>query len=103
MLLCDYSNSFNFDRNEEQPRNKIGSSGEVNKENEKITVLCSRSQQNLEFSHLELFSRRRRQRNVPNIFFATLPSQSPLLKFARKKDKIYKKILLGVFCVVVKR
>ena len=48
MPLRDYFNSFNFYRNSELPRNQIGRSGvQVEKENEKFTVVCSHSHENL--------------------------------------------------------
>ena len=48
VLLRDHFNSFNLYRNGELPRNQIGWSGiQVKKENEKITVVCSRSPRNL--------------------------------------------------------
>ena len=66
VLLRDYLNSFNFYNNGELPRDQTGRSGvQVKKENEKFTVVCSRSPQNLEFGHFTLLFCRGRQRNVP--------------------------------------
>ena len=65
MLLRDYFNSYNFDKNGELPRNQIGRSGaQVKKENETFTVVGSRSPQNLEFGHFRLLFCRERQRHV---------------------------------------
>ena len=48
VLLRDYFNSLNFYKNGELSRNQIGRSGvEVKKENEKFTVVRSRSPQDL--------------------------------------------------------
>ena len=95
MLLRDYFNSLNFYKNGELSRNQIGRSGvQVKKENEKFTVVRSRSPQNLKCGHFTLLFCRRRQRNVPKckthvqsnffwlICFAALsfPSPSSLLK-----------------------
>ena len=66
MLLRDYYNSVNFYRNGELSRNQIGrSSVLVKKENEKFTIVCSRSPKELEFSHFPLLLCRGQQRNVP--------------------------------------
>ena len=66
VLLRDYFNLFNFYKNGELSRNQIGRSGaEVKKENEKFTVVHSRSPQNLKCGHFTLLFRRGRQRNVP--------------------------------------
>ena len=66
VLLRDYFNSFNFYKNGELSRNQIGRSGaEVKKENEKFTVVRSRSPQNLKFGNFTLLFCRGRQRNVP--------------------------------------
>ena len=66
VLLCDYFNSLNFYKNAELPRNQIGKSGvQVKKENEKFTVVRSRSSQNLKCGHSTLLFCRGRQRNVP--------------------------------------
>ena len=66
MLLRDNFNSFNFYKNGELSRNQIGWSGEqVKKENEKFTVVRSRSPQNLKCGHFTLLFCRGRQRNVP--------------------------------------
>ena len=47
VLLLDYFNSFNLYTNDKLHRNQIGRSGvQVKRENEKFTVLCSRSQRN---------------------------------------------------------
>ena len=66
VLLRDYFNSLNFYKNGELSRNQIGRSGvQVKKENEKFTVVRSRSPQNLKCGHFTLLFRRGRQRNVP--------------------------------------
>ena len=68
VLLWHYFNSFNFYRNGELPRNQIGRSGVKGKEdNEKFTVMCSRSPQNLEFGHFTLLFCRERHENVPKL------------------------------------
>ena len=55
VLLRDYFNSLNFYRNGELSRNQIGRSGvQVKKENEKFTVVFSRSPKNREFGHSTL-------------------------------------------------
>ena len=99
MLLRDYFNSLNFYKNGELSRNQIDRSGvQVKKENEKFTVVCSRSPQNLEFDNFTLLFCRGRQRNVQkfkthvqsdcfpslNLLFCSvaLPSPSSLLKFS---------------------
>ena len=65
VLLCDYFNSLNFYKNGELSRNQIGRSGvQVKKENEKFTVVRSRSLQNLKCGHFTLLFCRGRQRNV---------------------------------------
>ena len=52
VLLRDYFNSLNFYKNGELSRNQIGTSGvQVKKENEKFTVVRSRSPQNLKVSN----------------------------------------------------
>ena len=94
MLLCDYFNSFNFYRNGELSRNQTGRNGvQVKKENEKFTVVCSRSPQNFAFGHFTLLFCIGRQRNVPkcktqvqsdcfsslNLFFVALLSLSSSL------------------------
>ena len=67
MLLRGYFNSLNFYKNGELSRNQIaGRSGaQVKKENEKFTVVLSRSPQNLKCGHFTLLFCRGRQRNVP--------------------------------------
>ena len=68
VLLRDHFNSFNFYTNGELPRKQIGrGDARVKKENEKFTVVWSRSPQNLEFSHFTLLFCRGRQRNVPKL------------------------------------
>ena len=58
-----YFNSFYG--NGEVPRNQIDRSGvQIKKENEKLTVVCSRSPQNLEFGHITFLFCGGRQRNV---------------------------------------
>ena len=65
VLLRDYFNSLNFYKYGELSRNQIGRSGvQVKKENEKFTVVRSRSPQKLERGHFTLLFCRR-QRNVP--------------------------------------
>ena len=65
VLLRDYFNSLNFYKNGELSRNQIGRNGfQVKKENEKFTVVRSRSPQHLKCGHLMLFCRGW-QRNVP--------------------------------------
>ena len=55
MLLFEYFNSSNVYRNSEPPRNKVGRRGiRVKKENEKFTLVPSRSSQNLEFGYFTL-------------------------------------------------
>ena len=55
VLPRDNFKSFTFYRNGELPRNQIGRSGvQVKKENEKFTVVYSRSLQNLEFRDFTL-------------------------------------------------
>ena len=64
VLLRDYFNSLN--KNGELSRNQIGRSGvQVKKENEKFTVVLSRSPQNLKCGHFTFLFCRGRQRNVP--------------------------------------
>ena len=66
VLLREYFNSLNFYKNGELSRNQIGRSGvQVKKENEKLTVVRSRSPQNLKVGHFKLLFCRGRQRNVP--------------------------------------
>ena len=66
VLLRDYFNSLNFYGNGELSRNQISRSGvQVKKENEKFTVVRSRSPQNLNCGHFTLLFCRGRQRNVP--------------------------------------
>ena len=66
VLLRNYFNSLNFYKNGELSRKQIGRSGvQVKKENEKFTVLRSRSPQNLQCGHFTLLFCRGRQRNVP--------------------------------------
>ena len=69
VLLRDYFDSFKLYTNRDKlPRNQIGRSGvQVKKENEKFTVLCSRSPKHLEFGHFTLLFCRGRQRNVPKL------------------------------------
>ena len=65
VLRRDNFNSLNFYKNGELSRNQIGCSGlQVKKENEKFTVMCSRSPQNLKCGHFTLLFCRGRQRNV---------------------------------------
>ena len=66
LWLCDYFNSLNLWKNSKLTRNQIGlrSGLRVKKENEKFTVVCSRSPENLEFSHFMLLFCRGQQRNV---------------------------------------
>ena len=65
MLLRDYFNLFNLYKNGELSRNQIDRRGvRVKKENEKFTVLCSHSPQNLKFGNFTLLFCRGRQRNV---------------------------------------
>ena len=55
VLLRYYFNSLNFYKNGELSRNQIGRSGiKVKKENEKFTVVRSRSPQNLKCGHFTL-------------------------------------------------
>ena len=55
MRLRDYFNSLNFWKHDKLTRNQIAKHGvRVKKGNEKFTVLCSRSQQNLDFGHFTL-------------------------------------------------
>ena len=66
VLVRDYFNSLNFHKNGELSRNQIGRSGvQVKKENEKFTVVRSRSPQNLKCGHFMLSFCRGRQRNAP--------------------------------------
>ena len=67
MLLRNYFNWLNFYKNGELSRNQIaGRSGvQVKRENEKFTVVLSRSPQNLKCGHFTLLFCRGRQRNVP--------------------------------------
>ena len=66
VLLHDYFNSLNFYKNGELSRNQTGRSGvQVKKENEKFSVVRSRSPQNLKCGHFTLLFCRGRQRNVP--------------------------------------
>ena len=61
VLLRDYFNSLNFYKNGELSRNQIGRSGEqFKKENEKFTVVRSRSPKNLKCGHFTLLFCRRR-------------------------------------------
>ena len=58
--------TFNFYRNGELPNNQGGRSDAQIKETEwKFAVVCSRSQQSLEFGHFILMFCRAQQRNVP--------------------------------------
>ena len=73
VLLRDYFNSFSFYKNGELSRNQIGGSGaEVKKENEKFTVVRSRSPQNLKRGHFTLMFCRGRQKNVPKCVATTV-------------------------------
>ena len=65
--FCEYySNSFNLNNVAELSRNRTRGSGvQVETENEKFTVMCSRSQQTLEFGHFTLLFGRVRRRNEP--------------------------------------
>ena len=66
VLLRDYFNSLNFFKNSELSRNQIGrSSVQVKKENENLTVVRSRSPQNLKWGHFTLLFCWGRQINVP--------------------------------------
>ena len=66
VLLRDYFNSLNFYKNGELSRNQIARSGvQVKKENDKFTVVRSRSPQNLKCGHFTLLFCRERERNVP--------------------------------------
>ena len=66
VLLRDYFNTLNFYKNGELSRNQIDRSGVlVKKDNEKFTVVRSRSPQNLKCGHFTFFFCRGRQRNVP--------------------------------------
>ena len=66
VLLHDYSNSFNLYDVAKLSSNKTGGNGvQVQTENEKFTVVCSRSPQDLEFGHFTLLFGRVRRRNVP--------------------------------------
>ena len=66
MLLCGYFKSLNFYKNGELSRNQTGgSSVQVKKENEKFTVVPSRSPQNLKCGHFTLLFCRGQQRNEP--------------------------------------
>ena len=65
LLLRDYPNSFNLYNVDEVSGNYIDKNDvQVRKENEKFTVVCSRSPQNLKFGHFTLLFSRGRQRNV---------------------------------------
>ena len=67
VLLRDYSNSFNLYNVAELSTNRTAGNGvQVETEIKKITVMCSRSPQSLEFSHFTLWFGRARWRNVPN-------------------------------------
>lgn len=66
VLLSDYSNSFNLYNVAELFSNRTGGKGvQVETENGKFTVMCSRSPQNLEFGHFTLLFGRARWRNLP--------------------------------------
>ena len=69
LRLCyfrEYFNSLNFYKSGVLSRNQIGRSGvQVKKENEKFTVVCSRSPQNLKCGHFTLLFCSGRQGNVP--------------------------------------
>ena len=68
VLLRDNFNSLNFYKNGELSRNQIGRSGvQVKEENEKFTVVRSRSPQNLICGHFTLLFCRGWQRNVQNV------------------------------------
>ena len=92
VLLRHYFNSFNLYTNDKLPRNQIGrSTVQVKEENDKFTVVCLRSPQNVEFGHFTLLFCRGRQRNVPkckthlqsdcfcslSLLFVALSSPSP--------------------------
>ena len=69
-FICASSRLFqlaqHFYKNAELSRNQIGRSGvQVKKENEKFTVVRSRSSQNPKYGHFTLLFCRGRQRNVP--------------------------------------
>ena len=68
MLLRDYFNPSNLYKNCELLRNQIGRRViRIKKENEKFTVVCSRSPQILEFGHFTLLFCTGRHRNVPKL------------------------------------
>ena len=71
LLLRNYLKSLliNVYTNDKLPRIQIGRRGvQGKKENEKFTVLCSRSLQNLDFGHFTtFFFYRTQQRNVPKL------------------------------------
>ena len=65
LLLRDYSNSFNLYNVGKVSWNQIDRNGvQVRTENEKFTVVCSCSPQNLKFGHFMLLFSRGWQRNV---------------------------------------
>ena len=96
VVLRGYSNSFNLYNVAELSCNRIGRSCvQAETENEKFAAMCSRSAQNLKFSHFTLLFCQGRRRNVPNFkthvqgivllisksfCFMTLPLPSYLLK-----------------------
>ena len=66
LLLCDYSNSFIFCNVAELFSNKTGDDGvQVETEFGKITFMCLKSPQNLEFGNFTLLFGRAWWRNVP--------------------------------------
>ena len=66
VVLRGYSNSFNLYNVAE--RNRIGRSGvQAETENENLAVMCSRSPQNLKFSHFMVLFCQGRRRNVPKL------------------------------------
>ena len=67
-VLHDYSNSFNLYNVVELSSNRTGGNGvQVETENEKFTVKCSRSPQNLEYGHFVLLLAEYGEEMCPNL------------------------------------
>ena len=81
MPLCDRFNSLNFYKNGELSRHQIGGSGiQVKKENEKFTIVRSRSPQNLKCGHFTLLFCGGRQKKCTKVHNASAERLLLLLK-----------------------
>ena len=71
VVLCGYSNSFKLYNVAELSWNRIGRIGvQAETENEKFAVICSRSPQNLKFSHFTLLFCQERRKKCTKIYNA---------------------------------